>query len=76
MMRVVADKPLTISEMARLGGKARAKNMTPEQRKESARKAVNARWDKERKELRDIQRSTRKVVKQGERLLKKTKKAQ
>jgi hypothetical protein len=30
-------------------------------------------WEKERKELRDIQRSTRKVVKQGERLLKKSK---
>lgn len=28
------------------GGKARAKNMTPEQRKEGARKAAQARWKK------------------------------
>lgn len=28
------------------GGKARAENMTPEQRKESARKAAQARWRK------------------------------
>jgi len=30
------------------GGKARAKNMTPEERKEAARKAAKARWDKEK----------------------------
>ncbi len=30
------------------GGPARAAKMTPEQRSESARKAVNARWAKER----------------------------
>jgi hypothetical protein len=28
------------------GGKARAKKMTPEQRKEIAKKAAKARWDK------------------------------
>jgi hypothetical protein len=28
------------------GGKARAESMTPEQRKEAARKAAQARWDK------------------------------
>jgi hypothetical protein len=32
------------------GGKARAANMTPEERSESARKAVNARWEKWRQE--------------------------
>ncbi len=32
------------------GGKARAKNMTPEERSESARKAAKARWDKKRRE--------------------------
>jgi hypothetical protein len=31
------------------GGKARAKNMTPEQRKESARLASEARWKKVKK---------------------------
>jgi hypothetical protein len=32
------------------GGKARAKNMTAKQRKEAARKAVTARWAKQKKE--------------------------
>ena len=36
------------SEFARQGGKARAKKLTPEQRKESARKAAKARWAKKR----------------------------
>lgn len=31
------------------GGKARAKKLTKEQRKEAARKAVNARWAKAKK---------------------------
>ena len=46
------------SEAARLlgklggskGGKARARNMTPEERSESARKAAKARWEKKRRE--------------------------
>ena len=32
------------------GGKARAKNMTPEERSEAARKAANARWAKKRQQ--------------------------
>jgi len=40
-------KPLTVTEFARLGGKARAAKMTAEQRSESARKAVQSRkWRK------------------------------
>ena len=39
-----------MSEMGRKGGKkggtARASNMTPEQRSESARNAVTARWER------------------------------
>ncbi len=31
-------------ELGRKGGKARAENMTPEQRSESAAKAAHARW--------------------------------
>ena len=46
------------SEAARLlgklggakGGKARAANMTPEERSESARKAAKARWAKKKRE--------------------------
>jgi len=37
---------MTVSEMARLGGKARAKKLTKAQRRESARKAAQARWDR------------------------------
>jgi hypothetical protein len=36
------------TKLASMGGKALAKKMTPEQRSESARKAVNARWEKYR----------------------------
>ncbi len=32
------------------GGKTRAKNMTPEERSESARKAAKARWAKKRQQ--------------------------
>jgi hypothetical protein len=35
-------------EFARKGGKARAKKLTREQRKESARKAAQARWSKKK----------------------------
>ena len=34
----------------RKGGKLRAKRLTPEQRAESARKAAQARWEREKKE--------------------------
>jgi hypothetical protein len=37
------------STFARKGGKARAKKLTEEQRKESARKAAQARWGREKK---------------------------
>lgn len=35
--------------LGRLGGKARAERMSPEERAESARKAVRARWEKAKK---------------------------
>jgi hypothetical protein len=37
---------LTLKEVTRLGGLARAKKLTPEQRQESARRAAQARWGK------------------------------
>lgn len=43
-------RPMTVREMAQLGGKATAEKLTPEQRKESARKAARARWAKQKKE--------------------------
>ena len=42
------EKKLTFSEFARIGGKARAKKLTAEQRKASARKAAKARWAKQK----------------------------
>lgn len=42
---ILASK-LTVSEMARMGGIARAANLTPERRKQIAKEAVNARWRK------------------------------
>jgi hypothetical protein len=36
-------KPMTVQEMARMGGKARAKALTPAQRSKIAKKAVAAR---------------------------------
>jgi hypothetical protein len=44
-----SKKPLTVTEMARMGGEATAKKLTPEQRKASASKAAQARWAKARK---------------------------
>jgi hypothetical protein len=41
---------LTIREFAAMGGRARAKKLTKEQRQASARKAVLARWAKAKKE--------------------------
>lgn len=35
---------MTVQQMASLGGMARAKSLTPERRREIARKAAKARW--------------------------------
>jgi hypothetical protein len=37
-------KPLTVQEMAGMGGKARAKKLSAKRRKEIARKGAAARW--------------------------------
>jgi hypothetical protein len=42
-------KLVDIQVLGRQGGKARAANLTPQQRSEAARKAANARWLKKRK---------------------------
>ena len=49
--RVAKKKESYAVEFARKGGDARAKKLTAEQRKESARKAAQARWAKEKKRL-------------------------
>ena len=42
----MAKKELTITEFARMGGKARQKKLTPARRKEIARQAAKTRWAK------------------------------
>jgi hypothetical protein len=39
-------KSMTVSEMSKLGNRARNKSLSPEQRKEIARRAANTRWAK------------------------------
>jgi hypothetical protein len=46
---------MTITEVARLGGKATAKKLTEEQRSENARNAVQARWAKQKAKERKAQ---------------------
>jgi len=38
-----------LAKIGRKGGKARVQNQTPEQRRESARRAAQARWAKAKK---------------------------
>jgi hypothetical protein len=42
---------MTAKEMQRLGGLARAAKLTDKQRADSARKAANARWAKDKKTI-------------------------
>ena len=49
-MRMTPKNQMTVSEMARLGGQARAKSLTAAQRREIAKKAVTAREAKRKKE--------------------------
>jgi hypothetical protein len=45
----MAKKNQAAAALGKLGGKARAKKLTPEQRKASARKAAQARWAKKKR---------------------------
>jgi hypothetical protein len=44
----MAKKNQAAASLGKLGGNARAKKLTPEQRKASARKAAQARWAKKK----------------------------
>jgi len=47
MMGQDQDKPpMTVAELASMGGKARAKNLSKKRRKEIAQKAADVRWAK------------------------------
>ena len=43
-----------LARLGKKGGQARAHNLTEKQRKESARNAAQARWAKEKAELKDL----------------------
>jgi hypothetical protein len=46
---VTKKKEITVRELAAMGGKARAKKLTKERRKEIAVQAITARWASKRK---------------------------
>jgi hypothetical protein len=46
------EKPVTIKEMAALGGKARAAKLSKKRLSQIARQAINTRWKRHRKSLR------------------------
>jgi hypothetical protein len=54
--------PAAVS-LGRKGGKATAKNRTPEERAEAARRAVEARWAKQKKLVAEITAGTKKLLK-------------
>jgi len=54
--------PAAVS-LGRKGGKATAKNRTPEERAEAARKAVEARWAKQKKLVDEITARTKALLK-------------
>lgn len=45
---------LTVRQLASLGGKARAKSLSAERRREIAIKAINARWGKTSRESNNV----------------------
>lgn len=53
----------------REGGKKRAKSMTPEQRRESAQKAAQARWAQLRALTKEIKTGTKKLERQAQKRL-------
>jgi hypothetical protein len=51
--------------VARAGGHGRAKKLTPEERSESARKAVEARWAKTRKLVDEINKGSKALLRKA-----------
>ncbi|HEY1659312.1 MAG TPA: hypothetical protein VGG14_13250 [Candidatus Sulfotelmatobacter sp.] len=54
------------AKFGKKGGEARARNLTPEQRSEAARKAVQARWAKMDKLMKEITTGTRELLRVAE----------
>jgi len=49
--------------LGRKGGQARAKKLTPEERSEAARRAVEARWANTKTRVREITEGTKELLK-------------
>ncbi len=52
--------------MGRKGGQARAKKLTPEERSEAARRAVEARWANTKTLVREITQGTKRLLEVAE----------
>jgi hypothetical protein len=65
MVQMLAMSPKNAAAVAlgRKGGQARAKKLTPEERSQSARKAVEARWAKQKKLVEEIMEGTKELLK-------------
>jgi len=50
------------ARVGKKGGKSTAKSMTPQQRKESARRAAQARWSHTKKLVREITEGTKELL--------------
>jgi hypothetical protein len=57
-MRKKRDKNPHAVALGRIGGKARLQKITPERRREIARKAINTRWAKAKNRSEDAERKT------------------
>jgi hypothetical protein len=53
-------------ELGRRGGKARARKLTPEERTQAARKAVEVRWAKQRELAKEISKGTRNLLRMSQ----------
>ncbi len=61
-MALSKDAREYFAKEGRKGGKSRAQKMTPEERSESARKAVVARWAKQREELKQLNKDAKDLL--------------
>jgi general stress protein YciG len=59
----MSPKDQAAVSLGRKGGKATARNRTPEERAEAARKAVQARWAKQDKLVAEITQGTKELLK-------------
>ncbi|MGH9529270.1 MAG: hypothetical protein ACRD2S_05045 [Terriglobales bacterium] len=61
-IQTMSPKNAAAVALGRKGGQARAENLTPEQRSESARKAVLARWARTKKLVDEITYGTKELL--------------